>query len=78
MHLNDILRTVNMIFFKYCKLKMFLTKLPKYTDLVRASNTRVNAESGQRLQIESAEEIRQKWVSMKVTQTNLGVFHFLS
>lgn len=57
---------------------MFLTKLPKYTDLVRASNTRVNAESGQRLQIESAEEIRQKWVSMKVTQTNLGVFHFLS
>lgn len=57
---------------------MFLTKLPKYTDLVRASNTRVDAESGQRLQIESAEEIRQKWVSMKVTQTNLGVFHFLS
>lgn len=30
---------------------MFLTKLPKYTDLVRASNTRVDAESGQRLQI---------------------------
>lgn len=57
---------------------MFLTKLPKYTDLVRASNTRVDAESGQRLQIESVEEIRQKWVSMKVTQTNLRVFHFLS
>lgn len=30
---------------------MFLTKLSKYTDLVRASNTRVDAESGQRLQI---------------------------
>lgn len=57
---------------------MFLTKLPKYTDLVRVSNTRVDAESGQRLQIESVEEIRQKWVSMKVTQTNLRVFHFLS
>lgn len=46
---------------------MFLTKLPKYTDLVRASNTRVDAESGQRLKIESVEEIRQKWVSVKVT-----------
>lgn len=57
---------------------MFLTKLPKYTDLVRASNTRVDAESGQRLQTESVEEIRQRWVSMKVTQTNLRVFHFLS
>lgn len=53
---------------------MFLTKLPKYTDLVRASNTRVDVESGQRLQIESVEEIRQKWVSMKMTQTNLRVF----
>lgn len=30
---------------------MLLTKLSKYTDLVRASNTRVDAESGQRLQI---------------------------
>lgn len=28
---------------------MFLTKLPKYTDLVRASNMRVDAESGKRL-----------------------------
>lgn len=50
---------------------MFLTKLPKYTDLVRASNTRVDADSSQRLWLESFEEIRQKCVSMKVTQTNL-------
>lgn len=63
MHLNDILRTVNMIFFKYCKLKMFLTKLPKYTDLVRASNRRVDVESGQRLRFKSCEEICQKRVS---------------
>lgn len=49
---------------------MFLTKLPKYTDLVRASNTRVDVESGQRLRLESCEEIRQKRASTKVTRTN--------
>lgn len=68
-----------MIFFKYCKLKMFLTKLPKYTDLVRASNMRVDAEPGKRLLLESFEEIRQKRVSMRVTSTNLhSVFFPLS
>lgn len=58
---------------------MFLTKLPKYTDLVRASNMRVDAESGKRLRLESYGEIRQKHVSMKVTWTNLHsvFFYFL-
>lgn len=58
---------------------MFLTKLPKYTDLVRASNMRVDAEPGKRLLLESFEEIRQKRVSMRVTSTNLHsvFFHFL-
>lgn len=58
---------------------MFLTKLPKYTDLVRASNMRVDAEPGKRLLLESFEEIRQKRVSMRVTSTNLhSVFFPLS
>lgn len=40
---------------------------------------RVDAESGQRLQLESFEEICQKRVSMKVTQTDLhSVFTFFS
>lgn len=55
---------------------MFLTKLPTYTDLVRASNVRVDAEPGKRRLLESFEEIRQKSVSMSVTSTNLHSVFF--